>query len=104
MHYNINISFNAESNFREIECYIAKTLEAPYSAMRIITLLHKAIASLAVFPKAGEEAPEEELAKAGVRIIHVQKYRIYYGVDDEKKTVNIYAVLHHLQDEKNRVR
>lgn len=100
--YDISISEAAEHDLKEIKRYIAEVLEAPYSAIRIIALLHKGINDLAIYPKAGEIAPEDSLSEMGVRIAHVQKYRVYYGVDEERKAVHIYAILHHLQDDEGR--
>ena len=98
MPYNINITYTAEQDLRKIKCYIAEVLEAPYSAARIINFIHKSIEILVTFPETGAIAPEQNLARGRVRLLHVQKYRIYYGIDEKQKTVHIYAILHHLQD------
>ena len=62
-------------------------------AVRIKTKMNNAAKQAASFPYSGVTVPENKLAKAGYRMMIVEKYLMFYRVFDEDRKVTFYRVL-----------
>ena len=71
--------------------------------MKLVKGFRKTISSLSMFPKSHELDEDEELAKYGIRKIYYKKYKIYFVIDEPKRTVYILRVFHMLVDSRARI-
>ena len=90
--YAVKLYARAYRDLDAIYAYIAETLSAPGTAVRLIDELERAILSLSRFP---ERCPVRRVgiyADAGYRQLFVKNYVIIYRVEKEKKEVHIVTV------------
>ena len=92
--YELRISEAAEKDVEEIADYISLTLQEPVAAKKQITRIKDAVVSLSFMPERHSLVSEEYLASRGIRKILIDKYLIFYTVDNAKQIVNIVRVLY----------
>lgn len=97
--YQVKITRKAYANMEEIVDYIADELLAPEAARHTLSLLESAINGLSFMPTRNRVTEDEPWGSLGVRKMSVKNFLIYYWIDEEKKKVQVTAVLHGLQDQ-----
>jgi len=96
--FNIQITEPAENDLYEIGAYISKELLEPEIAKKVILKIAKEINSLQDIPLRNALVADERLAYKGIRKIMVDKYIVFYVVDEESKTVTIIRILYSRRD------
>ena len=92
--YSIEILEAAEADVQEIQDYIANKLLNPIAAIRRVTLIEQAIASLKVKPSRIALVRDDCLALKGYRMIVVKNHLVFFIVREETKQVFIMRVLY----------
>lgn len=93
MKYKIMRTDKAEEQLREIIFYIAEDSGSVDVALNYLDKIETAINRLKNFPRSGNTPRYSILRKQGYLVLIVEKHLIFYKIDDDKKTVTIYAVL-----------
>ena len=101
MSYSVTIQPDARIELDEIYAYIARTLENPLDAQRLVGRLEDAILSLDELPYRAPLSRDPRFAIQGVRTLTVESYMIYYIVDDVLSEVSVVHVAHHLRSSEN---
>ena len=83
----------AEEQIRDILFYIAEDSGSVEIALNYLDKLEKAVTNLALFPYTGVKPRYSTLRKQGYLVLVVERYLIFYKVNDEEKTVTVYAVV-----------
>jgi len=96
--YKPIITKPAELDIAESVRYIAKELQNPAAANRLIDDIESAAASLVKNPKRYALVNDDYLSSLGFRFMPVKSYLVFYIVRDNKKTVTIERVLHSRRD------
>jgi toxin ParE1/3/4 len=102
MSYRIIRVETADSQFRSIILFIAEKF-GNNTALAKLDALETAIYSLAENPEKGMIPHYPILRRLGYRVLIAEKDLIFYKIDDEKKTVIIYAVIDQRQDYLNTI-
>lgn len=90
--YSINYLPRAHSDIADIlSAFIM--LGNKNGAVRIRTKLNKAAEQIRFMPYSGVSVPDDKMAKAGFRMVIIEKYLMFYKVFEEDKTVTVYRVL-----------
>ena len=92
--YKIRLTRQAKEHLTLIREYIAKELREPFIAKKMLDLLKTQMYSLETMPhriKCIDEKPWNDL---GFRKIRVKNYYIYFLIDENKKEVQIIAVIY----------
>ena len=101
MKYKIVRTDKADEQLREIIFYIADDSGNMDVALKYLDKVEKAINSLEDFPMSGSVPRYSILRRRGYRVLIVEKHLIFYKVDENEKTVTIYAVVDGRQEYKN---
>ena len=101
MKYKIVRTDKADEQLREIIFYIADESGNMDVALKYLDKVEKAINSLEDFPMSGSVPRYSILRRRGYRVLIVEKHLIFYKVDENEKTVTIYAVVDGRQEYKN---
>jgi plasmid stabilization system protein ParE len=91
--YNIEISEPAESDLRDIVRYIYAKLDAPITALKMMDIIEKAIASLVDIPYRFPLVNDELLANKGYHKLIVTNYIVFYTIDEDKNIVDVERIL-----------
>lgn len=97
MDYKVVWTEPAIENFKDAVAYVARFDSS--AALRIGNELLCAVEVLATFPRIGPSYPRGE--QGNIREIISEKYRIFYEIFPEKKTVEILCVWHGSRAEPN---
>lgn len=92
MKYSILRTDKANDQLYAIIQYIAEDSGSVDIALKMLDELEYAIGQLAQSPHMGSYPRYSTLKKQGYRVLIVQRYLVFYKVDDEKKQVIVYAV------------
>ena len=95
MIYSVNISAQADKDFRAIYEYIALTLMSPENANAQLSRLEERINNLDNLPK---RFPKY---KNDIRFMPVDNYLVFYTVDDNSKDVSVLRVMYGNRDIEN---
>ena len=98
MIYKTIITEPAERDIFEAARYIARELQNPIAANKLLDDIDKAVASLKVMPKRYSLVKNEHLANLGFHYLPVHNYLIFYIVRENKKSVVIERFLHSRRD------
>lgn len=98
--YKIKITGLAEDDLENAGDYIAFVLLNPTAAENTVKGIRKQINKLAYFPKSHELDEDPLLAEQGIRKTYFKEYKIFYVIDEAKKTVYIIRILHMLVESK----
>ena len=97
--YKIKLTKQAKEHLTLIREYVATELKEPGIAKNMLELLKSAMRSLEIMPhriKCIDEKPWQDL---GFRKIRVKNYYIYFWIDNNKKEVQIIAVIYVKMDQ-----
>ena len=97
--YKIKLTKQAKEHLTLIREYIATELKEPGIAKNMLELLTSEMRSLETMPhrrKCIDEKPWQDL---GFRKIRVKNYYIYFWIDNNKKEVQIIAVIYVKMDQ-----
>lgn len=97
--YQVKLTKKAYEELEEIGDYIANELMAPETAISILDLLEGTIRRLATMPARYQLVDDEPWGAMGIRKMTVKNFLVYYWIDEEKKKVQVTAVLHVLQNQ-----
>ena len=99
MEYQVRITAQAQEQLREIRDYITNELLAPDAAQNMLGLLASEMASLSRMPGRVRLVDEEPWRSEGVRMKAVRDYLVYFWIDEEKKVVQVFAVIYARRDQ-----
>lgn len=99
--YKILRTDKAEDQLRDIIFYIADDSEDVDVALRYLEKIETAINRLQNFPNSGNVPRYSILKKQGYRVLIVEKHLVFYKVNEENKTVIIYAIVDGRREYKN---
>ena len=91
--YKILRTDKAEDQLRDVIFYIADDSENIDTALRYLEEIETAINHLQEFPNSGSIPRYSILKKQGYRVVIVEKHLVFYKVNEEDKTVIIYAIV-----------
>jgi len=100
MMYKILRTDKAEDQLRDIIFYIANESGVDV-ALRYLDKIETAINRLQVFPKSGSVPRYSILKKQGYRVVIVERHLVFYKINEEGKTVIIYAIVDSRREYKN---
>lgn len=92
--YTIKITDQAKEHLSLIKDYIVFELKQPKLAKNILNLLKEGMLSLTSMPQRIKCIDENPWRDLGFRKIRVKNYYIYFWINDEKKEVQIIAVIY----------
>ena len=93
MKYKIIRTDKADEQLREIIFYIAEDSGSIDIALNYLDKIEAAINNLEDFPMSGNVPRYSILRKQGYRVLIVERHLIFYKVDDDKRSVIIYAIV-----------
>ena len=91
--YKVLRTDKAEDQLRDIIYYIADDSESNDIALRYLDKIEEAINRLQEFPSSGSVPRYSILKKQGYRVVIVENHLVFYKVNEENKTVIIYAIV-----------
>ncbi|MGO1468758.1 MAG: type II toxin-antitoxin system RelE/ParE family toxin [Tissierella sp.] len=91
--YKIMRTDKAEDQLRDIIYYIADDSGSIDTALKYLDKIEESINRLKDFPNSGIIPRYSILRKQDYRVVIVEKHLIFYKVNDESKTVIIYAIV-----------
>ena len=100
-HYAVTYSTMALEDLRDIYEYIRDTLLSPIAAERQILRIRKMIASLDIFPMRHMLIDEEPWKSKRMYKVPVDKYVVFYCVDDIMHVVSIARIFYAGRDIEN---
>lgn len=96
--YRVDLSEPAENDLVMIVRYIASQLNSPISALNLLELLEKQMASLSKSPQRYSLVADERLSKLGYRKLPVKNYVVFFSIDEKSKVVDIERILYGRRD------
>ncbi len=97
--YIVKITAQAQEQMRDITRYIAYSLQALDTALRMLDTLEKEIASLSRFPNRIVLTEEEPWHSYGIHKMPVKNYLIYFWIDETMHKVQVTAVVYGKRDQ-----
>lgn len=91
--YKLLRTDRAEDQLRDAVFYIAEDSGDVDLALAYLDKVETAITRLQDFPRSGSEPRYSILRKQGYRVLIVERHLVFYKVDEQEKTVIIYAIL-----------
>lgn len=91
--YKVIRTDKAEDQLRDIIYYIADDSASIDTALKYLDKIEESINRLKEFSNSGTIPRYSILKKQGYRVVIVEKHLIFYKVNEEKKTVIIYAIV-----------
>ena len=91
--YKVMRTDKAEDQLRDIIYYIADDSASIDTALKYLDKIEESIDRLKEFPDSGSIPRYSILRKQGYRVVIVEKHLIFYKVNEEDKTVIIYAIV-----------
>lgn len=92
--YEVRITAQAREHLALIRDYIARELLEPEIARRLLLLLRREMNSLKEMPQRIKLIDEMPWHDMGFRRIIVKNYYIYFWINEERKEVQIIAVIY----------
>lgn len=99
--YKIVRTEKAENQLRDIIYYIADDSDNIDIALTYLEKIEQSINCLKEFPNSGTIPRYSVLKKQGYRVLIVEKHLVFYKVNEENKTVIIYAIVDGRREYKN---
>lgn len=103
MKYKIVRTDKADEQLREIIFYIAEDSGSIDIALNYLDKVETATNNLEDFPMSGSIPRYSILRKQGYRVLIVERYLIFYKVDDNKRMIIIYAIVDGRREYRNLV-
>lgn len=91
--YRILRTDKAEDQLREAIFYIAEDSGDVEVALTYLSKVESAINRLQEFPKSGSEPRYSILKKQGYRVLIVGRHLVFYKINEQEKSVMIYAIV-----------
>ena len=91
--YEILRTDKAQDQLRDIIYYIADNSGSVDTALKYLDKIEEAMKRLNEFPYSGSIPRYSILKKQGYRVVIVKRHLIFYKVNEETKTVIIYAIV-----------
>lgn len=101
MKYTVKLSTQASEDIKDIYEYIADVLCEKETALNILNLFEENILSLSEMPGRYRIYESEPWQSRGVHVMSVKKYLIFYVINEEEKTVNVFRVIYGSRDIEN---
>lgn len=101
MQYEIIRTDKAEEQLREIIFYIADDSGSVDIALKYLDKIEAAINQLREFPFSGSLPRYSTLRRQGFRVLIVERHLVFYKINEEEKSVIIYAVVDGRREYKN---
>lgn len=98
--YNIVYLPTARRQPEDAVMYIAVDQCAPDAAMKLMDEVDNAVRKLKEMPYRFPIYHTLYAMKREIRFFPVESYNVYYVIDEDKKTVEIWRILHRLQKQK----
>ncbi len=98
MVYRIIITVPAARDVESIVTYIARELNSPQAAVKLLRDIDERIISLQEMPERFPLVPDKRFAKLGIRSVPVNNYLIFYVVGKRSRSVNIVRVIYSRRD------
>ncbi|MCQ2010943.1 type II toxin-antitoxin system RelE/ParE family toxin [Sporolactobacillus sp. STSJ-5] len=92
--YKLMMSIPAVNDLQEISRYIAKELQEPETAEKLIARFKRTVMSLSELPTRYPCVTDRYLASLGIRRIVVDHYLVFYLIHKEKRVVSIIRILY----------
>lgn len=99
--YKIVRTEKAENQLRDIIYYIADDSDNIDIALTYLEKIEQSINRLKEFPNSRTIPRYSVLKKQGYRVLIVEKHLVFYKVNEENKTVIIYAIVDGRREYKN---
>ena len=97
--YKIKVTRQAKEHLALIREYIATELKEPTVAKRVLELLKAEMMSLQTMRYRVKAIDEQPWGELGFRKIRVKNYYVYFWVDENKREVQILAVIYVRRDQ-----
>ena len=94
--YKIQYLPLAADDLKDIMRYIANKLESPRTAEKLISKIDREVCKIAENPFRCHKYVSSEKLKYDYRVLHVDKYSIFYVVEDKK--IEIHRVIYSRRD------
>ena len=101
--YTVKITEQAIEHLRLIREYIVNELQQPNTAKNLLTQLKEQMMSLSLMPHRVNCIEEKPWGELGFRKIRVKNYYIYFWINEEKKHVQIIAVIYVRMDQEKQL-
>lgn len=101
--YKILRTDTADSQLRQIMLYIAENWGADAALEKLDEIEHQ-IRILEKNPYIGSAPHYRILRRQGYKVLILEKNLVFYKIDDENKTVTVYAIVDQRQDYLNIIR
>lgn len=99
--YKIKLTKQATEHLQIIRNYISIELKAPDAAKNMLKILKKKIFSLETMPQRIKCVNEKPWHDLGFRKVKVKNYYIYFWIDENKRTIQINAIIYIKRDKNN---
>lgn len=97
--YIVRITEQARRQLQEITHYVALSLQAPTTAMRLLDTLEEAIKSLTHLPDRIALTEEEPWRSSGMHKMAVKNFLVYFWIDEVARRVQVIAVIYGRRDQ-----
>lgn len=101
MQYEIIRTDKAEEQLREIVFYIADDSGSVDIALKYLDKIEASINQLREFPFSGSLPRYSTLRRQGFSVLIVERHLVFYKINEEEKSVIIYAVVDGRREYKN---
>lgn len=99
--YKIKLTKQATEHLQIIRDYISIELKASDAAKNMLKILKKKIFSLETMPQCIKCVNEKPWHDLGFRKVKVKNYYIYFWIDENKRTIQINAIIYIKRDKNN---
>lgn len=99
--YKIKLTKQATEHLQIIRDYISIELKASDAAKNMLKILKKKIFSLETMPQRIKCVNEKPWHDLGFRKLKVKNYYIYFWIDENKRTIQINAIIYIKRDKNN---
>lgn len=99
--YKIKLTKQATEHLQIIRDYISIELKASDAAKNMLKILKKKIFSLETMPQRIKCVNEKPWHDLGFRKVKVKNYYIYFWIDENKRTIQINAIIYIKRDKNN---
>lgn len=101
--YRIRLTKQAREHLEIIREYISVELNAPDTAKNILNILKKKMYSLETMPQRIKCIDEKPWQNLGFRKLKVKNYYIYFWINENKKEIQIIAIIYIKRDQTNQL-
>ena len=95
--YQLTRTDTFDEQLREIILRIADNFGTA-NALEILDSIEESLNNLSAFPRMGADPKYPVLKRQGYKVLILEKDLVFYKIDDDRKTVTVYAVFDQRQD------